>query len=227
MNSLEILKNLQTKDAKYPIHFHAYFWGKFVLIPNKEEDGYILFAKPVSRALNYKLNLKDDQVFLHNEMDDWIFLTDNLMSLFQNKNQTGESILYDCRPRLSDLFTTDQMYLTEFRDPEDFEDVEAYVKLINGIDTHFNNIFALTEINGIEEDEIKYLKLKSDEHEQEIILKKELFDLQLLQCLARFLKKLGILQEAFYLTIDSKMNMIILKLDSTTYEETKRIGLIV
>ena len=209
------------------MQFYAYYWGKFELKEISESDGHFFFAEATSLSLVRQLSYKDNQVFLHMGQNTPLLLTDDVQTFFQNATTYGQAHIFDSRPSYDELFTSEQMYVSDFNDPEDFEEVEAYLTLIKGIDTHFKNLLGIKEILGKEEGDKKILQLKLKESTHTIILHKALFDMEAINALNDILAKQFQLKETLHLSIDSKMRMVILKLGNEALANASRMGLLV
>lgn len=190
-------------------------------------DGYSVFAKATSLALDLSLSFKDKDIYLHNGQDAPVFLSNDLQAFFQNATDMGALRIYDARPSYATLFTPAQMYRSDFSDPEDFEEVKAYLKLVKAIDRHFDQCLGIQTIQGEEIGEKKIIQLTLEDATHTITLHKELFDIEILKALNRILANQFQSQESLHLSIDSKMRMVILKLNSEALEMAKRMGLII
>ena len=226
-SSQELIRHIHLTVENKIAHFHAYYWGKFQFTEISEVGGYFIFAKATSLALDLSLSFKDDDIYLHNGQADPLLLTNDLQSFFKNGTDTGAHRIYDARPSYEALFTPAQMYVSDFSDPEDFEEVDAYLDLVKAIDTHFDHLLGLQNIQGEEMGGKKVIQLTVEDTRHTITLHKELFDIEILEALNAILANQFQLKESLHLSIDSKMRMIILKLDSEAMEMAIRMGLII
>ena len=156
-----------------------------------------------------------------------LFLARGLQAFLQNPTEVGAHRIYDARPSYTSLFTPAQMYVSDFSDPEDFEEVVAYLELLQAIDTHFDNLLGTKNIQGEEIGEAKVIQLTLEDSAHTITLHKELFDIGILEAINKILTNQFQLKESLHLSIDSKMRMIILKLDREALEMAQRMGLII
>ncbi len=225
MNTTTYISNLKSTTSK-PIQFYAYYWGRFKLINIQEKDGYAFFAEAASSALDFKLSIKEEGVYLHETDVEALLVTDKIDTLFQNPKEYPKGLLYDNRPSLEELYSKEQMYKTAFRDPEDFEEVEAYRMIMEGVDSHFNKLIDIQSIKAEEEGSTKKITLNTSMAEHKIKIEKELFDMEAIHGLNRLLSDLGH-EKTLHLTIDPQMHMVILLLNAGELDEAKRIGLIV
>ena len=225
MNSTTYISNL--KSSAQRIQFYAYYWGKFELIEIQEKDGYSFFAAATSNALNFRLSIYDEKVYLHETNVEPLLITETVEILFENPKEYGKNILYDNRPSLEGLYAKSQMYKTGFKDPEDFEDVEAYETLITGIDKHFEKLLDIHSIKGEEAGNIKMITLTTSQDQHHIKIQKELFDMEALHGLNLILQHKENQDKSLHLTIDPSMYMVILLLNEQELIYANRIGLIV
>jgi len=207
--------------------FHVYYWGRFELVEEYERNGHHFFAKASSNAINKNLSYQERNIYLHEEGEQPRLITDNLDSFFTTSKQNGRQLIFDSRASYEDLFFAEQMYISPFRDPEDFEEVNAYVNLVTGMEKHFGNVFGIKKINAEESGHLKIIYMQLSEMEWEIKLEKELFDTKLLHSLNRLLSRLGNSEETLHLSINPEMYMVILKLNESQLEKSARMGLIV
>ena len=227
MNTQEIIQHTISTAENKAVHFHAYYWGKFQFTEISNQGGYSVFAKATSLALDLSLSFKDKDIYLHNGQAAPVLLTNDLQAFFQNAADTGVHRIYDARQSYEALFTPAQMYVSDFSDPEDFEEVEAYLKLVKAIEMHFDNLLGIKDIRGEEIEDKRIIQLTLEDSTHTITLHKELFDIEILEALNGILANQFQLNESLHLSIDSKMRMIILKLDSEALEMARRMGLII
>ena len=227
MKAQEILQNTLLEAGGLRLQFHAFYWGKFELIEVIESKGYSFFAEATSPALERKLSFKGSQIFLHNNEVYPILLAKDLRVFFNNFVDYAKMRIFDARPSYTKLFSPAQMYVSDFSDPEDFEEVEAYLKIIEGMNAHFGNIFGIEKILGEEDGDKKRIELHLRDSKHTVILTKELFDIDILNALTGILSEHYNIKETLHLSIDTQMRMIILKLDSQALKEAHKMGLIV
>jgi len=221
-NYISKLKSITSKS----IQFYAYYWGRCRLINIEEKDEYSFFAEAASNALDFKLSIKDEKIFMHEIGVKPLLLTDDIETLFQNPKEYPKGLLYDNRPSLEDLYNRKQMYKTNFRDPEDFEIVASYQLLMEGIDNHFDKLINIQSIKTQEEQNLKSITLITSKAKHEIQIHKELFDMEAIRGLNQMLRDLG-QERTLHLTIDPQMYMVMLLLTEEELDYAKRIGLIV
>lgn len=227
MSAQEIIQNTLSKAAGLTIQFHAYYWGKFGLVESSKLGEHTYFAEATSTALDRKLSFKGKSIYLHKDKEEPLFLTEDLQLFFQNATHLSQLKIYDARLSYTELFTPNQMYVSDFTDPESFEEVEAYLKFLKGIVFHFDSLLDIKEIYGKELEGQKRIYFTLHDSIHEIRLLKELFDMEFLEALNDILTNQHHTKESLYLSIDSKMRMVILKLDSASFEKATRMGLIV
>lgn len=226
MNTKNFITQFYASKAK-PTKFHAFFWGKFSLAPIREKEGYTFFAQADSAALDFELSYKEEQVYLHSEDAQAQLLTENVEELFSNPIHHPEYTLYDNRPSLSDLFPKENIYKSDFKDPEDFEELEAYVEFIQGIDNYYQGLIGINTITTSEENDERTISLDTKYGKLKIQIERELFDLDVLHTLNEFIKDNAKRESTLHLTIDAQMYMLTLLLDKADLAKAKRIGLIV
>jgi len=227
LHTKDIIQKVLLEANGLQVQFHAHFWGKFILVEEFISDEHHFFAKASSSSLDRRLSHKEGKIFLHLENDAPLLITEGLNSFLQNPHSFSDTLIFDARPSYESLFTSQQMYISDFRDPEDFEEVEAYLKLIRGIDKHFDGLLGITSIQGEEKGEAKYIQIKMGDSNWDITIQKELFDMEVLHSLNRLLQQKDQAADMLHLSINSKMHMVILKLDQKTLAMANRMGLIV
>lgn len=228
MSTQDVIQHTLSKAAGRSVQFHAFYWGTFELTEVSESvAGFSLFAKATSAALDRHLSFKGEQIYLHKDQDVPFLLAEDIQVFFQKATDYAQLRIYDARPSYEDLFSITQMYVSDFSDPEDFEEVEAYLKFIKGIDIHFDGLLGIEEIKGEEAGDVKLIHLRLPESSHAISLHKELFDIEVLNALNDILTNQYQAETSLHLSIDAKMRMVILKLDSTSLKEARKMGLIV
>jgi len=223
----DIIHQILLEADRKQVQFHAHFWGKFDLVEEVISDGHHYIATGSSSYLDRRLSYTEGNIFLHRNNEVPLLIAEDLSLFFNNPIIYNDILVFDARPSYESLFTAQQMYVSEFRDPEDFEEVEAYDNLIKGIDNHFDRVFGITGINGEENGQAKNIQIQMDNFNWVIKIQKELFDLEVLHSLNRLLQQKGITSDKLYLSIDPNMFMVILKLDQDTLEMSTKMGLIV
>ena len=151
MNAQKTISNILTEANGLGVHFHAFFWGKYELVDIVQEGEYSFFARSTSRFLNRRLSFKKDKIFLHREDKAPLFLFEGLDYFLQKAHQFGEHILYDTRPKYQDLFSPKEMFISKYKDPEDFEEVTAYINLLSDLDQHFGGCIGIETIEATQE----------------------------------------------------------------------------
>ena len=209
------------------VQLHAHFWGKFDLIEKHVSKGHHIFATAGSSALDRKLSHNEEGIFLHLEDEAPLLIAEDLSSFLRNPQRFSNTLVYDARPSYESLFTSKQMYVSDFRDPEDFEEVEAYLKFIKGIDKHFDGLFGITNIHGVENGDLKNIQIQMENDSWGIEIQKELFNMEVLHSLNRLLQQKDQAADMLHLSINSSMHMVILKLDQKKLKTAIKMGLIV
>jgi len=226
LNAQDFIQKINS-EAEFPVQVYAHYWGKFNLVENYTQSDQTIFAEVASTAFHRFLSFKGDKVYILTEEAAPLLLTHGIASLFKSSKIVGGKLVYDARLSYHNIFSPQQMYVSDFRDPEDFEEVDAYVDLIKGIDAHFGNIFGIKNIVSEESGQIKKLGLELSEQKWDIKLERELFDLDLLHSLNQLLIESGKGEESLHLSINPEMYMVILKLDNERLGEIRNMGLIV
>lgn len=227
MRTQDIIQKTLDNAAGIPVQFHAFYWGKFDLLDIHNTERESIFAIASSQALDFKLSHREGKIYLHQSDLEPILIAEGIDVLFRNPQRYRDQLIYDARSGFEELFTPAQMYISDFRDPEDFEEVDAYLDLIKGINKHFDSLFGLLHIEGKEIGHHKRIHLQLEDIEWTIDIEKELFDTQVLLSLNQLLLAKGLHNETLHLSIDPQMNMLILKLDQPALESATRMGIIV
>ena len=226
MNTEVFVQNLLL-EANLPVTFHAFYWGEFELVNPFTEGQFQFFAKSKSTALDRRLSFQTEGVFIHLSKDDPKYICKDIASFFVRAKEHGGLKRYDARLPMTSMFTSNQMYVSPFDDPEEFEEIDAYTVLIKGIDKQFNNLLGINNIETAEKGSSKHIGFISKYGSWDIHIDKELFDIEFLHSINRLLLSKDKNADTLHLNINAEMKMVILKLDKPTLERAQRMGLIV
>lgn len=220
-----------------PITFEAHYWGTFQLTALPESwDVYGQIPYPIARSVGFgpKVSILYDppsgHLFLSNQSERPIaFSAEEFFDVDQvssaNKNQVQH---FDLRKSLEGLLSPTDYLITNINDPEQFEEVRAYLELVEQFEElAAGDILFSGKTGRTIADHQKEIILSSGKKSWQIDIQKELFDNQIVDSLNEILQEKEISAYRFATTINPKMRMVLLKLSPEKYDLLDRMGLLV
>ena len=232
-NYLKSLVEAQKQEKK--ISFEAHYWGKFKLVdientPKNEERILLATSNSAIGKSSLVVDLKQSSFYLPKRYKNPIsndpqeFFGD-FESFLQKVKASGMEIYFDCRQKLECLIPPEAIYNTKINDPEAFDEVETYHQVIAACRKLAAGRIEFDRVLGrVISEHHKVFEFHLGENSWQVDLTKELFDKDILTFLNEFTKLAGF---QFAHTINSKMEMLILKLDDEQFEELERRGLLI
>ncbi len=215
------------------VYFEVHYWGKFQLLASPVKAGEwlqvaekVTYGPPVFLLLSptsglFSLSTKPD----FSIAESWDEFLDEEI---QGESFEGSSIYFDKRKKLEELLSAGDYFTTEINDPEYFEEVEAYMEVIEICEKMSGGELHFQAKSGRHVSEYKKeIYLHTAEKQYFITLSKELFDNEIIHGLNRILEDRGTDNYRFSSTINGELKMVILKLTADKFRELEGMGLLI
>lgn len=135
---------------------------------------------------------------------------------------------FDQRKKLSELLNESEFLVTDINDPEYFEEAKAYLELIGALVKLSDGHLAISNCKiKTDTHNLKIIEINTAKKSYSVVLKKILFDEEIISTLNKILVDENINDFIFSSTINEDLKMVLLKLNPEKYQVLNRMGLLV